>query len=260
MMLKNKIYIVIVISLFGLNLNAFEINEGPIQKEFSQSLKQPLFAMATGFDDFSSEYNNENLKSSNKSTFRAALYSLVLPGMGEHYLGNRAKAKYYFGVEAVSWIAYFSYRTYGSWKKNDMIDYARVHANASLENKDDEFIDLVGFYDDIYQFNNAGRVGDRERPYLVDTPDNHWYWQSEDDQAVYRNIKNRSREAYRRSNFVLGVAIVNRIVSVIDVIRDSKRMQREIDSFSDKKIKKIKFDINPLSIDNQVRLTWYPGF
>ncbi|MEA1980985.1 MAG: hypothetical protein U9N54_08430 [candidate division Zixibacteria bacterium] len=260
MMLKNKIYIVIIISLLGFNLNAVEINEGPIQKEFRQSLNQPLFAMAEGFDDFSSEYNNENLKSSNKSTFKAAIYSLVLPGMGEYYLDKRAKAKYYFGVEAACWIAYFSYRTYGSWKKDDLIDYANMHANASLENKSDEFIDMVGFYGDIYQFNDAGRVGDRDRPYLADTPDNHWYWQSEDDQAVYRNLKNRSREAYRRSNFVLGVAIVNRIVSVVDAIRDSKRLQREIDSFSKTKNKKIKFDINPLSIDNQVRLTWYPGF
>ena len=260
MLKKSKITILIVISVFALNLNAFEISEGPIQKEFRASINQPLLAMAGQFDDYSTEFKNDNVKNSNKSTFKAALYSLILPGMREHYSGNRTKAKYFFGIEAASWLTYFAYRTYGSWKKDDLIDYANVYAGADLENKDDEFIDLVGFYDDIYQFNTAGRVGDRDRPYLDDTPANHWYWQSEEDQAVYRNIKNRSREAYRNANFALGIAIINRIVSVVDAIRDSKRIQREIDTFSDNKKNKLKFDINPLGSDNQIKLTWYPGF
>lgn len=258
-MIKYRINIFIIISLFAFNVNAFELSEGPLQKEFRQSINQPLLAMVGEFDDFSTESIAQNNRT-NKSTIKAALLSLVLPGMGEYYLGNKTKAKYFFGLEAASWITYFSLRTYGSWKKNDLVDYANVYANASLDNKSDEFIDLVGFYNDIYQFNNAGRVGDRDRPFLNDIPENHWYWQTKDDQAVYRNLKNQSREAYRKSNFALGLAVVNRIASVIDAIRNSKRLQREIDTFSGRKIKNLKFDINPLSIDNQVKITWYPGF
>ncbi|MGH8016549.1 MAG: hypothetical protein ACREBV_10175, partial [Candidatus Zixiibacteriota bacterium] len=121
-----------------------------------------------------------------------------------------------------------SFHIYGNWKENDMVDYAATHANAQLSKKNEEFQDWVGFYEDIDQFNSLGRVQDPERPYLVDSPENHWRWESSVAQDSYRHLKNRSREAHRRRDFMVGFAIVNRVVSIVDAVRDAKRSQREI--------------------------------
>ena len=179
------------------------------------------------------------------STGKAALYSALVPGLGEYYIGHKTKAKYFFAAEALTWIGYFSFRTYGSWKEDDMIRFASEKANANLEGKDEFFQDMLGFYIDIDQYNTLGRVSDPERPYLEDTPENHWYWQSTDDQNAYRDIKNSARDAYRRSDFMIGVAVVNRIISIIDAVRDAKRTNSRIGEFSVEGQRKFKFSVTP---------------
>ena len=57
---------------------------------------------------------------------------------------------------AMTWIGYFSFRTYGNWRRDDYVNYAAVHANARLEGKSDEFLSWVGFYENIRDFNNLG--------------------------------------------------------------------------------------------------------
>jgi hypothetical protein len=191
-------------------------------------------------DEFRQDQKKES--AGKKSVVKAALLSALLPGAGEYYLGNRGKARYFFTVEAVSWAGCIAFRTYGHWRKDDYIRYAKTYANASLEDKSEEFRDMVGFYRSIDDYNSLGRVWDPQRPYLYDTPDNHWRWQSDADQATYRNLKNRSREAYRRAKFMIGIAVANRIVSVLDAIRDARRAKRSLDhSFSQEKPFQIQF-------------------
>ena len=104
-------------------------------------------------------------------------------------------------------------------------------------------------------------VGDPDRPYLEDTPENHWLWLSDSDREAYRDLKNSSREAYRRSDFMIGVAVVNRIISVIDAVRDAKRANRRLDdSFTNSDGFNYRFSIDPLDPDTQVTLTIYTPF
>lgn len=196
-----------------------------------------------------------------KSMWKAAALSALLPGMGQHYLGHKSKARVFFAVEAASWISFASFRIYGHLKEDDMVNYAAVYAGAQLDGKSDEFEDLVGFYRDINTYNTFGRVFDTERPYLDDTPENHWYWTDTLAQANYRNMKNSAREAKRRSEFAIGVAVVSRLVSIIDAVRDARRQQRRIDDeFTDTKTPHLQLALDPLNETGQVKLTLFTGF
>ncbi len=214
--------------------------------------------MALADDDFDHEKGGTQSQSKvsaegKKSIFRAALYSTLIPGLGEYYVGNRGKARIFFATDAVTWIGYASYRIYGHAKEEDYIRFAQTNANAQLEDKSDDFRDLVGFYSSINEYNTLGRVFDTDRPYLVDSPENHWQWQSEADRGTYRHLKNRSREAYRTADFFIGIAIVTRIVSVIDAVRDVKRYNSRLDrEFSDAPVR---LELNPLSTTRQVVLS-----
>ena len=244
---------------------AVELAPTPIQDQMATGVLLMSSAAGDQFEDLNNEIKGDEESPVGQrrkvSVLKAAALSALLPGLGEYYVGHRTKARYFFGIEAVTWVSFVALRTYGSWKKDDLIRYAAENANAQLDGKDDAFLDLVGFYGDIYEYNSLGRVWDPERPYLEDTPENHWLWESEADQDVYREIKNSSREAYRRSDFMIGVAIVNRLISIIDAVRDAKRAGRRLDnSFPQETNNGFSIDIDPLDPRRQLTVTVFTPF
>ncbi|UCG60629.1 MAG: hypothetical protein JSV52_09860 [Candidatus Zixiibacteriota bacterium] len=264
-----KIAAQVLLTIFvasGVAFGAIKMQPTPIQDQMNLAIAGANYAAQDDFDEFddpSEKKPDSNTKRTKRvSIAKAALLSALLPGLGEYHIGNRTKARYFFGAEALTWASFVAFRMYGSWKKDDLIRFAAQYANADLEGKSDDFLDWVGFYSDIYEFNTRGRVGDPDRPYLQDTPENHWVWISPEYQAAYRDLKNSSREAYRKADFMIGVAIVNRVISVIDAIRDAKRANRQLDdnTFGDLDKLHYKFRIDPLSLNRQISLTIYTPF
>lgn len=254
--MKQRTLIVLLLGILVGGFGAERLRADDLQ--FSNVDLAMRVEMALADDDFGQEKDGTQNQSKvstegKKSIFRAAIYSTLIPGLGDYYVGNRGKARIFFATDAVTWIGYASYRMYGHAKEEDYIRFAQTNANAQLDNKSDDFRDLVGFYSSINEYNTLGRVFDTDRPYLVDSPENHWQWQSEADQGTYRHLKNRSREAYRTADFFIGIAIVTRIVSVIDAVRDVKRYNSRLDrEFSDAPVR---LELNPLSTTRQVVLS-----
>ena len=258
MQTKLSIIVVLITVLASVTTSAaVELKKTPIQDKFASNINSFYDEQTNaGPDEFDNKINSQQSfdNDEKKSIVKAALYSALLPGLGEYYVGNRSKARVFFAVEATAWIGYLSYQVYGNWKEDDLIRFASEYADANLEGKSQEFQDWVGFYDDIDQYNSLGRVQDQDRPYLEDNSTNHWRWQSDDDKANYRDLKNRSREAFRRANFLVGLAVVNRIVSIIDAVRDAKRSNNEIKDADFSLVGKIKyrFEMNPFSNNKPV--------
>lgn len=253
---------------------AVELQPAPIQQHMVTSLQTDITGAtlaSLGPDDSwtddaevaspKAERTDQTL-SERKSIAKAAALSALLPGAGLHYLGHKRKARYFFAAEALTWLGYVSFKTYGNWKEDDYIRYAEAHANAQLDGKDKDFHDLVGFYNSIDDYNTFGRIFDPERPYLQDTPANHWRWQSLEEKETYRHLKNRSREADRRADFMLGVAVLDRIVAVIDAIRSGRQHNKRVEqsTFSQTERPYFKLRITPFSSGQQVKLTFYADF
>lgn len=247
---------------------AFEFKPTPIESEFRRSVMSAATDPSDVFNSKSAD-SSKSIRATQaqqsgigrKSLFKAVLWSTLVPGGGEYYLGERGKARVFFSVEAATWLGFASFELWGHWKKNDYIQFAAQRAGAQLEGKSDNFDDLVGFYTDITEYNTLGRVSDPERAYLYDTPTNHWRWQSATDQATYRTIKNQSREAFRRAKFMIGLAVVSRVVSVIDAILDTRRLNRAAESsFSQSDQRNVEFVFNPLSSTGQVALVIHTGW
>ena len=251
----------LLLSVLATGGYAVDMKPTPIQSQIEAALAPSGDGMLASVDDtWGEESTPTAMVGSDKSAARAGLYSALLPGLGQYYNGQKTKAGVFFAAEVVSWITYGSFRMYGGWKKDDYVQFGSDAANAQLEGKSDEFLDWVGFYDDIDEFNSAGRVGDPDRPYLMDTPENHWHWQSVADREAYRDIKNSSREAYRRSDFLIGLAVVNRVVSALDaVISAGKAARTEVTEWGVAGAK-VKLDIDPMGHDRQVSVTVWPGF
>ncbi len=259
----------IIITLIVLLLPSFLLagsiySPTPVIDAFDAAMFQSnaLLTAAPDKDEWSDDIQTDQGGSRSvgeKSMFKAALYSALIPGGGEYYLGKRKKARFFFAVEAMTWASYIAFRVYGGWKEDDYINYASVHAGVQLENKSDEFRDMVSFYDNIELYNTGGRIIESGRDYYPDTPEYHWQWDSQESKSTYRDLKNSSREAYHRSEFVVGMAVLTRVISIIDAVRDTRRMNRRIDFSNTENDQKFKLTLSPLNSKTQLKLTLFTG-
>ncbi len=255
---KNFIITAGALVLLTYNLPAVALKNTPLQERLASSISNDFSNISLAMTNSSDQEFGSSPPAAGErkiSLVKAGIYSALLPGLGEYYVGHRSKARIFFAVEAATWISFFTYNFYGNWKKDDLINFAATHANANLEGKTKEFQDWVGFYQDIDQFNSLGRVGDPDREYLVDNAENHWRWQTQAEQEIYRQLKNKSRDAYRRRDFMVGLAIVNRVVSIIDAVRDAQRSRREIKDSEFSLVKGISYRVEIVPFDEQRPLT-----
>lgn len=188
-----------------------------------------------------------------KSVSKAALLSLLLPGAGEIYGGSKTKGKIFIFSEASLWGGFFGFSTYGAWLKKDYKVYAAEHAKVDLDGKSDDFFDELAFYDSREQYNQFAPLyhrGEKE-PY----PENdfwNWEWDSRESRYYYRDLKNRSKSASRKALYMVGLSMVNRIVSVVDAMKTVRAYNRK----KSLEFSQIKFDLkaNPLGHNPSVML------
>ncbi len=194
-----------------------------------------------------------------KSRSRAMLYSLLLPGLGEIYVGDsRTRAASFLTAEVGIWSTFILHRHLGKWKKDDYIEYAVVNASVDPTGKDDAFWDMVGFHDSRDEYNRFSRVYTPSNPFYPETAAWDWQWQSDTDKQAYRELKNDSKSYYRVARFALAAAAINRAVSAFFAWRSAKGHNRQLlDEFSN-----FKFEVGPYSLGDspEIRLSFNRSF
>ena len=177
--------------------------------------------------------------------------SLLLPGAGELYAENTTGSRIFLGLEGSIWAGFFAFRTYGSWKKTDYKGYAALHSGVNLDSKTDDYFENITYYDTRDQYNQFARLYHGADAMIY--PENdfwNWNWDSQDSKGRFRDLRNQSKTAYRRALFMVGLAAVNRIGSVLDAVRSVKKFNRKLSSeFSSINPTGLRFslDANPFS-------------
>jgi len=186
-----------------------------------------------------------------KSTGRAALYSLLLPGAGQYYVvGAHFKAKLFFGVEAGMWFTYLGFRKYGSFKEDAAKGWAVIHADANPDNGDDDYWIKMTYYDNR-DWNEDDGLGYNQMAYVYDgseanifpqTSLYYWNWESYGARQHYRSLRNQSKTAFERADIALGIIIGNHVLSAIEAFFSANRYNRHVE-FSDTGFK-LKYDLS----------------
>ncbi|OGC91005.1 MAG: hypothetical protein A2W25_07970 [candidate division Zixibacteria bacterium RBG_16_53_22] len=155
-----------------------------------------------------------------KSRFLALGLSFVLPGAGQYYTENKSKTIIFGGAEAMIWGGFFGLRQYGGWKKDDYRAWAAFHAGADVNDKPDIYYEKLTYYDNLNEYNQLAPLYDGDEATLFPaTRDYYWNWDSDGSRDHYRSLRNQSKNAYRRSLFLLGAALINRVLAGIDAYR-----------------------------------------
>ncbi len=153
------------------------------------------------------------------SKSKAVLLTMLAPGAGHFYIGEKGRGEVFLGAEIATWFGFFAFRTYGNWREDDYIRFAKEHAGIDPDGKDDEFYGQLTFYDSREEYNTAGRIYNPGDPYFPNTQSYYWQWDSQTSRENYRDIRNSSQAAFRNANFMIGVAIANRVLAAIDIFR-----------------------------------------
>ena len=168
------------------------------------------------------------------SPTKAALYSLLLPGLGDYKLNNKGRATAFFAAEGLIWISYGVFQVQGHQREDDYQELAVQFAGVSRTGHSDDFYARVREFDNSDQYEadvkNTGRE-DLFNPNDLESinPDaleayytenrvsdfEPWKWQSLEKRVQYSETRSASKTSYRRADYMLAAAVANRLVSAV---------------------------------------------
>ena len=181
--------------------------------------------------------------SAEKSPKTAFLLSLLMPGLGEFYAGAKMRAAGFVGAEALTWIAYTSWRSKGNDIKAEFRAFADQNWNESryrawqaynasqpesqqyfetetLPSKSEDiqqYYELVGKYAQfVYGWSDVTSTF---------TTDNMAVQSSLRQQ--YETRRNDSNKYLKRASVITGLAVLNRIASAIHASAYTRSLQKQ---------------------------------
>lgn len=163
-----------------------------------------------------------------KSMGKALALSLLLPGAGQHYLGNHARARTMYVAEAGVWTAFAYFRVQGHNRRDRYEEMAELFAGVSGD-RDDDYYRALAYYLTSDEYNiDVMRDARFRYPFDRDKQldyfeanalfgDDAWEWERPDYLREFARTRTASKESYRRAVLTTGFAVLNRVVSMIDV-------------------------------------------
>ena len=211
-----------------------------------------LFFAVSSFSQVVISVDESVSKNRDKNLWLALGSSVLLPGMGENYLGEQSLVKPFVWTDAALWLTAIGSYFIGERYISSAHSYAVRHAGLTSESRDVSLLNTVGDYR-----SRSGVAGENSSP---DMDENYnqamirsgnaiddefdesvqWDWGSSDNPETTENIeefKSRLRH-YRVSRIVfqvsVGALVVNRVISLLDVMRiyratSSKSFSERID-------------------------------
>lgn len=208
-------------------------------KKFALVLLAVLLFSAESFSQVVISVDESIGKNSKKSLPLAIGASLLLPGMGQHYLGENSLVKVYVWTDVALWMATFGAYFFGERQIANARSYAVSHAGITNPPSSETFLNLMADYrsrggvsgenanpDSDEDYNQAmlrsGKAIDADYPFDAS---HSWDWGSSDNPETtkrmshYRDILRNYRISRIAFQVSIGALILNRVISVLDVMR-----------------------------------------
>jgi len=163
-----------------------------------------------------------------KSPGLAALMSLVLPGSGEFYMGQRGQATAFFSSEIVLWTGLLLNNLYANHLNDEYRIYAVQHAGVQSQGKDKQYWIDIGKYNSLYDFNEQRR---RDRFFSALYPEDgnyFWLWDEENNRLRYDGKRIRAQEISNQDVYFYASILLNHLVSGINALRLARKHNRQL--------------------------------
>lgn len=177
-----------------------------------------------------------------KSTKRAFIYSLLLPGAGEYYAESKTKTAVFLGMEVAFWFGYFYYHNKAQDKENEFKDYANKYWDDSLYI---QFLsDSCGTTSDRDPCVHAGGTTTYWTEHLPDTKNQQYYemigkydqfeagWDNSAQRENYMDMRYDSNKLFDKAKYATMAALANHLLSAFDAAWTAKKYNQKADRFA----------------------------
>ena len=159
--------------------------------------------------------------------------SLLLPGWGELSLNNKSRGQKLLAVDVILWLTVLNGKNLSKNYESDYRAFASEHAGVDWNHTDYLFAVDIGYYNKLDDYNSAKARqrslemetdpnGDLIREYghsiYPENGDFDWEWDNTTNRQSYKDMRVSSANWDKYANFAIAGLIINRVISVIDVI------------------------------------------
>jgi hypothetical protein len=183
----------------------------------------------------------EQMPFEQKSPSKAFFYSLLLPGTGEAYVGEKTQSTVFLAIEIVAWGLVVANIINVDTRQDDYKNFAVQHALVKRTGKDNQYWIDIGKFDTIFEYNEE-RI--RERDVEAIYPENRffsWSWDTGDNRLFYDSQRIETREIEQNRLYFFAAIALNHLVSAINAMRLANAHNRKAEELSFK----FNFDYNP---------------
>ena len=120
------------------------------------------------------------------------LQSLVLPGWGEHTLGESKRAQSFFIREAALWLIYIGGKKTANWYESDYTAFAELHSDVNMDDKNYLFAVNLGHYDSFEQYNDTKERQRKVEDKYEENQGLEWRWDNSSNRIKFDAMRIKS--------------------------------------------------------------------
>ena len=159
--------------------------------------------------------------------------SLLFPGWGELSLNQNSRGQKLMAADIILWLTVFNGKNLSKNYESDYRAFASEHAGVNWSHTDYLFAVDIGYYEDLNDYNsakarqrsleletdlNGGLIREYGHAIYPENGDFDWQWDSDSNRKSYKDIRISSANWDKYANFAIAGLLVNRVISVIDVM------------------------------------------
>ena len=159
--------------------------------------------------------------------------SLLFPGWGELSLNQNSRGQKLMAADIILWLTVFNGKNLSKNYESDYRAFASEHAGVNWSHTDYLFAVDIGYYEDLNDYNsakarqrsleletdlNGGLIREYGHAIYPENGDFDWQWDSDSNRKSYKDMRISSANWDKYANFAIAGLLVNRVISVIDVI------------------------------------------
>lgn len=157
----------------------------------------------------------------------AFLKSLAVPGWGHHHVdsNNWKRGQYHLAADAVFILSFAGLSIHSNNLQENWFAYGRQESGVPIEGRSRQFQLAVGDYNSLEAYNDYQASSRNWDQLFDDVPENRWKWSGSAERQKYRDLRSRFEQIDQQLPALLGLMVVNRVISGISAYNRAKKKQ-----------------------------------
>jgi len=160
--------------------------------------------------------------------------SLVLPGWGHRYVDKNSwtRGQWHLGSEVLLILSWVGLRVRANNLQDDAFTFVRSFANTDIEGRERDFVLAVKDFNNLQQYNDFKERSRQWDDIFPNTPEFQWQWESTQKRQEFQDLRDREDTIESQIPAVIGLMLVNRVVSAISASNKAKEKIRSLPEFT----------------------------